>query len=45
MFSSKLNYEENFSTAQYNPMDIDEDNETEILYEMERGDIDSGYDD
>ena len=43
MFSSKLNYEENFSNAQYNPIDEDSQ-EIEILSEMERGNLDSGYD-
>ncbi len=45
MFSSKLNYEENFSDAQYNPLDVEEDSDTiEILTEIESGDVDSGYD-
>jgi hypothetical protein len=43
MFSSKINYEENFSDAQYNPIDVDE--EVEILFEMERGSVESGYED
>jgi hypothetical protein len=37
MFSSKINYEENFSNAQYNPVDVDD--ETEYLWEFERGEI------
>jgi hypothetical protein len=35
MFSSKINYEENFSDAQYNPLDVDD--ETKYLWEFERG--------
>lgn len=45
MFSSSLNYEENFSRdCQYNP--LDEDPEMEVLFEIERGEmIPTGYED
>ncbi len=44
MFSSKINYEENFSDAQYYP--TDEEYENEILWEIEGGEITvSGYED
>ena len=45
MFSSKLNYEENFSNGQWNPMDQDLENEMELLIEMEKGEgLDCGFD-
>lgn len=47
MTNSK-NYEENFSDAQYHPLDIDEDSDAiEILSEMEGGEsgVECGNDD
>jgi hypothetical protein len=37
------NYDENFSDAQYYP--IDESDETEFLWEFEGGSLESGYED